>query len=44
MIALRFAPDDELPELVDRVLKGELNTGKEIKLAIRNWRGDHVRA
>jgi hypothetical protein len=44
MIALRFAPDDELPELVERTLKGELKTGKDIKLAIQNWRGDHLRA
>lgn len=44
MIALRFAPDDELPELVGRILNGELNSGKEIKVAIQNWRGDHLRA
>ena len=44
MIALRFAPDEELPELVQKVLNGELNTGREIKVAIQNWRGDHLRA
>jgi hypothetical protein len=44
IISLRFAPDDELPELVERVLKGELSGGKEIKLAIQNWRADHLRA
>ena len=44
MIALRFAPDDELPELVGRILDGKLNSGKEIKAAIQNWRGDHLRA
>jgi hypothetical protein len=44
MISLRFAPDDELPELVERVLNGELSGGKEIKLAIQNWRADHLRA
>ncbi len=44
MIALRFAPDDELPELVGRILDGKLNSSKEIKTAIRNWRGDHLRA
>lgn len=43
VIALRFASDEELPSLVERVLNGELNTGKEIKLAIRNWRPDHHR-
>ncbi len=44
VIALRFAPDDELPELVQQVLDGKLKTRKEIKLAIKNWRGDHLRA
>lgn len=43
IIALRFASDDELPALIERVLSGELNTGKEIKLAIKNWRADHHR-
>ena len=43
MVALRFAPDDELPELVEQVLTGELTSGKEIKQAIRNWKADHFR-
>jgi hypothetical protein len=43
MIALRFAPDDELPELVQRTLDGELNSMKDIKTAIQNWRADHLR-
>ena len=43
MIALRFAPDDELPDLVRRTISGEFATSKDIKLAIRNWRGDHCR-
>ncbi len=43
MIALRFASDDELPELVKRAIDGDLNTPKEIKVAIKNWRGDHHR-
>lgn len=43
MIALRFAGDDELPKLVERTLGGEFKTNKEIKLAIRNWRGDYLR-
>lgn len=42
-IALRFAPDEELSTLVPRIVSGELATGKEIKLAIKNWRGDHHR-
>jgi hypothetical protein len=43
MIALRFASDRELGELLERVLNGELQTSKEIKMAIREWRGDYVR-
>ncbi len=43
IIALRFAPDEELPTLVSQVLEGKLKTSKEIKLAIKNWKGDHMR-
>ncbi len=43
IIALRFASDQELPGLIERVLSGELKTGKEIKLAVQNWRGDYLR-
>jgi Family of unknown function (DUF6526) len=43
MIALRFASDAELPDLVGRTLNGEFATSKDIKLAIKNWRGDYLR-
>jgi uncharacterized protein YqfA (UPF0365 family) len=43
LIAIRFAPDDEVPELVRRVLAGELNTQADIKRAIQSWRADHLR-
>ena len=43
MIALRFASDNELGELIERTLSGELKTNKEIKLAVKNWRGDYLR-
>jgi len=43
IIALRFAPDDELPGLVERTLNAEFARGKDIKMAVKNWRGDHVR-
>jgi uncharacterized membrane protein YciS (DUF1049 family) len=43
LIALRFAPDDELPDLVGRVLAGELKDRKSIKRAVKTWRADHQR-
>ncbi len=43
IIALRFASDEELPQLVEKTLNGELNSSKEIKLAVKNWRGDYLR-
>ena len=43
LIELRFAPDDEIPELVRRVLNGELDRRGEIKAAIQSWRADHLR-
>ena len=43
LIALRFAPDDELALLVRRILEGEITTRKSIKAAIRTWRADHER-
>jgi hypothetical protein len=44
MVALRFASDGELADLVRSVLDGKLATQKAIKLAIRDWRGDYLRA
>ena len=44
MVALRFASDKELPDLVRDVLAGKLKSQKEIKLAIRDWQGDYLRA
>ncbi|WP_426091969.1 DUF6526 family protein [Flavobacterium sp. DSR3-2] len=42
LFALRFAPDNELPELTQRALKENLS-GKAIKKAIVNWKGDYDR-
>lgn len=42
-IALRFASDEELPALVRRAINGEFKTSKELKLAVKNWRGDYLR-
>lgn len=43
LIALRFASDAEFETLVEKTLNGEFGTSKEIKLAVQNWRGDHLR-
>lgn len=42
IIALRFASDYELPELVDRAGREKL-TPDQIKRAIRSWRPDYLR-
>ena len=42
LIALRFAPDAEIPALVERTL-GENLSSREIKKSIREWRGDYWR-
>jgi len=41
LVALRFAPDNELPALVQKALAGESNA--ELKKAIVNWRPDYHR-
>lgn len=43
LIALRFASDAELPELVRWTLETRPATQKEIKQRIRDWRADHFR-
>ena len=43
MIALRFAGDDELEELVGAVLAGKLAKSGDIKRAIQGWRADTFR-
>lgn len=44
LVALRFASDAELPELVREVLAGKLSNGKAIKMRIKNWQADWLRA
>jgi len=43
IISLRFASDEELAELVQKTLNGDFATPKDIKIAIKNWRGDYLR-
>jgi hypothetical protein len=44
LVALRFAGDDEMADLVREVLGGGLQTGKDIKLRVKNWQPDFLRA
>ena len=43
IVALRFASDAELSGLVQQTLDGKFEKGKDIKLAVKNWREDHLR-
>jgi hypothetical protein len=43
IIALRFAGDDELEQLVSAVLAGKFTKNSEIKRAIKHWRADTFR-
>jgi hypothetical protein len=43
LIALRFASDEEVSELMRDVLAGKLQTQKAIKQQIRNWQPDELR-
>lgn len=43
-IGLRFASDAELPALVDRAVSGELKDRKSIKMLVKDWQPDHLRA
>lgn len=42
-VALRFASDMELPDLVRKVLDERLEDGKAIKRLVKNWQADHQR-
>jgi hypothetical protein len=44
LVALRFASDEELPELARQVLDGKIADQKAIKKMIRQWRADYQRA
>ncbi len=44
LVALRFASDEEMPGLVREVLAGTLMTSKAIKMRVKNWQADWLRA
>jgi hypothetical protein len=41
-VALRFASDEELGDLLERAIREKLPP-KEIKRAVKRWRPDHLR-
>ena len=43
-VSLRFASDEELPQLMRKVLDDKLTERKAIKALIKNWRPDYLRA
>lgn len=43
LIGLRFASDEEAPDLAIRCANGELKGSGDVKRAIQNWRADHLR-
>src|SRR5688572_17608296 len=44
LVALRFASDEELPDLCRTVLTDRVSDPKAIKKMIRKWEGDYLRA
>jgi Family of unknown function (DUF6526) len=44
LVALRFASDGELADLVRDVLAGKLTTPKDIKMQVKSWQADWMRA
>ena len=44
LVALRFASDEELADLVREVLAGKLASSKEIKMRVKHWQADWLRA
>src|ERR1700680_1727264 len=44
LVALRFAGDDEMADLVRDVLAGKLATPKDIKSRVKSWQPDWLRA
>jgi len=43
LISLRFASDEELPALIEKVLTDKITDRKAIKKMIKNWQADFLR-
>jgi hypothetical protein len=43
LVALRFASDEELPELARKVLTDNIRERRAIKKMVRNWQADYLR-
>ena len=43
LIGLRYASDEEVANLAQRCLAGELKGSEDVKKAVKNWRADHLR-
>jgi len=44
VVSLRFASDEELPALIQKVLDGNIASRKQIKQLIKTWTPDYLRA
>jgi uncharacterized protein DUF6526 len=44
LVAMRFAGDAELPDLARKVLAEKINNRKAIKLMVKDWQADELRA
>jgi cell division protein FtsL len=44
LVSLRFASDAELPALARKVLDDNMDDRKAIKLLVKNWKPDYLRA
>ena len=44
LVALRFAGDAEMPQLIRQVLGGQLKSQSDIKKQVTDWQGDYLRA
>jgi hypothetical protein len=43
LVGLRFASDEEAPQLARRCAAGELKSSAEVKRQVKQWRADHLR-